>query len=110
MTVHTIDGKLFVLEACPGCGIEFAIPQELRDAAMRVRDNHKTANRVLCCPDGHKWNYVRPTEEDRNLGARQEITRLAERCVDLEEKLAACEQLVRQLGGNVTALHIKGAR
>ena len=109
MKHHTLDGKLFVLVACPVCGIEFAMPQELEEAALRVRDNHPTLNRVLFCPDGHKWNYIRPTKEERDDGARREIERLAERCVDLEEKLAASEALVRKLGGNVTALHIKGA-
>jgi hypothetical protein len=109
MTSIHIGDKEYAVEACPACGIRYAIPIELKEAAIRVRDTHKTLNRVIYCPEGHKWNYIRPTEEERSDGARAEIERLSERCVDLEEKLAASEHLVRQLGGNVTALHIKGA-
>jgi hypothetical protein len=62
--VLTYTGSLIV-ETCPDCGTAHAIPQGLRDHALR---DHSVS---VYCPLGHTWHYIGETAEAKEKRLRK---------------------------------------
>lgn len=79
----TRDGQKFAMETtlvavtCATCGILYAIPEGLNDAAHAWHGDRNNGWK-LCCPIGHTWWYIGETEiETQRRRAREARDTLA---------------------------------
>ena len=51
---------------CPTCAVPYAIPQELKDQALRKTSASNPKDfKTIHCPNGHAWHYTGKTEAMR---------------------------------------------
>jgi len=89
---------------CPTCGITYAIPARLKEAALKYRGDTSNGWK-LCCPLGHTWWYVGETETER-LKRRLECER--DRSGRLSSRLDQTEAQLR--GTKAAKTRIKNDR
>jgi hypothetical protein len=94
MTTRVYTGVLVDM-VCGGCGVPFAMPQELDDEC------HRNHTRDWYCPNGHARHYIGETEAQKQTRLRKQA----------EDRLAAeraradgAEASLRATKGHVTRL------
>lgn len=86
----TVFGRAMVFVQCYSCAVEYAIPEQINECALRDRSSR---GKTIYCPNGHGWQYTGETEAQKQR-RRAELA---------EQRLAQRDDEIRDLGRAVSA-------
>lgn len=94
----TIYSRDMVLEQCPTCSVEYAIPRMAYDKAKQSSGPN---GRSIYCPNGHSWHYIGETEAEKQ---RHRADLLAQQIAQRDDEIAGLEKSVSAHKGQITKL------